>query len=528
MELATAPGLPGLGTISEMGGLGGLGADHSALSELTSYADSINREQAFTEAIRSSRTDMLAAVPAQEYIEDTRISKWTQVATSQGLSPQGEVTAYLSSAQCVDLKSTRMSGTMTITFPAGAVAAGNYWLLPSALPLMPFIYGIQIGQNGNVLQDPGTATDQGWLTQMRLAKKAFNDSDLIWSSTQLNAANINDYDGAAFSYTTIPNDYATPTTTDMRIPMTAAAQTFDITFTIRPTHSFFGIEKTWPPNLPLKLIVRWNPAMTSTLFNGQGAAAGTNVITQLYIHNIRTEEIYLVPEMRTYIMNHFETGPGTNLDQRALARTMNKAALFDPTFGIPQYNAADIGAIFQFDAFRLSSHAVSGTQWQIMPVMNGSARPTDIVVAIPHAQLPYGASLTPAANVELTSIQVLYNGQTIWDEPFTPITLGGGTNMEPMYAESRRYVLDDKGYMGPLTPWWNYETWAADHAWFVVKIAPSHNKNEIQPFRSAPLEIRGTFSTPVPAGMNIRVGLFFNQTMLLQKNNTAIFSLPIY
>jgi hypothetical protein len=526
MELATAPGLPGLSTISEMGGLGGMGADHTSLSELTSYAESLNREQAFTEAIRSSRTDMLAAVPAQEYIEDTRISKWTMTTTSQGFAPQGEVTAYLSSAQCVDLQSTRMTGSCSITFPAGTAGAANYFVVPTALPLMLMTYGVQIGQNGNVLQDPGTATDQCWLTQMRLAKRPFNESDLVYSSTRLGTV----LDGKALSYTTEPNAYTSnATVNEVTIPSGAAAQTLTFTFTIRPPHSFFGIEKTWPPNLPLKMIVRWNPSNTAGLIGAQGTAVDQLAAVEINVRvdYIRTEEIYLVPEMRTYIMNHFETGPGTNLDQRALARTMNKAALFDPTFGIPQYNAADVGAIFQFDAFRLSSHAVNGTQWQIMPVLNGSARPTTIVIAIPNPDIPYTSALAPQPGCTLNSLQVLYNGQTIWDSPFVPVA-DVGNNMEPLYAESKRNADADTGTVGPLTPWWNYESWKADHSWIVVKIAPSHNRNEIQPFRSAPVEIRGTFTTPVPAGMNIRVGLFFNQTMLLQKNNTAIFSLPIY
>jgi len=246
----------------------------------------------------------------------------------------------------------------------------------------------------------------------------------------------------------------------------------------------------------------------------------------LRIHTIRSEEIYLEPSMRTYIMNHFETGPLTNMNQLANARTMNSAALFDPTFGIPQYNAANIGAIFQFDVHRLSSHAISGSAFQIHPVLNGSARPKMLVLAIPNPNLPYSGTLTPATGCTLQTLQILYNGQTVWDEPYSQVT-DVNNNMLPLYAESARYAGCDRG-IGPKKPWFNYESWFADRGWIVINLAPSHNENEIQPNSSAPIEIRGTFTTAVPQGLNIRVGLFFDQTMLLQKNNTAIFSLPIY
>jgi hypothetical protein len=469
---------------------------------------------------------MTAAVPAQHYVEDTRNSKWTITNTNNGFAEQGSTTAYLSSAQCVDLKTTRLTGSIQITLPATAAAPvpADYYILPPALPLMVFTYGLQVGQNGNVLMDVGTSTDQFWLTQMRLAKRAFNNSDLVWSITQFQPGPKED--GQIFSWNMQPNVYNTPAgVTDITIPATAAQQVLQATFTIRPTHPFFNIVKTWPPNIPLKLLVEWKPALLATLVQTHGAALPATVA--LRVHTVRSEEIYLEPSMRSYIMNHFETGPLTNMNQLALSRTMNRAALFDPTFGIPQFNAANVGAVYQFEVNRLSSHAVSGTQFQFHPVLNGSARPTKLVISIPHPVLPYQSSLTPAAGCTLQTLQVLYNGQTVWDEPYTQVS-DVGDNMEPLYAESMRYAGADAGTIGVTKPWWGYEAWFADRSWIVVTLAPSHNDAEIQPNASAPVEIRGTFTAPAPAGMNIRVGLFFDQTMLIQKNNTTVFSLPIY
>jgi hypothetical protein len=526
MDMAGQLGLPGLSTISQTGSDPSYGSDHTSMHELTSYADDLNRAQALTEAVKASRTDMTAAVPAQHYVEDTRNSKWTITNTNNGFAPQGSTTAYLSSAQCVDLKTTRLTGSMQITIPGmvGPTPA-DYYILPSALPLMVFTYGLQIGQNGNVLQDVGTSTDQFWLTQMRLAKRAFNKSDLVWSETQWQANAQRD--GQIFNWNMGANNYATGAgVTDVTINATAGQQILTSTFTIRPTHPFFNIVKTWPPNIPLKLLVEWKPALLTQLIMPHGAAANTATM-ELRVHTVRSEEIYLEPSMRTYIMNHFETGPLTNMNQLALSRTMNRAALFDPTFGIPQFNAANVGAVYQFEVNRLSSHAVSGTQFQFHPVLNGSARPTKVVIAIPHQFLPFSASLTPAPGCTLQTLQVLYNGQTVWDEPYTQVT-DVANNMEPLYAESMRYAGADTGTIGVTKQWWGYEAWFADRAWIVVNLAPSHNDAEVQPNASAPVEIRGTFTAAPPAGMNIRVGLFFDQTMLIQKNNTTVFSLPIY
>lgn len=529
MDIFTQLGTPGLSTIDQTGVEPFLGGDHTALHELTSYADDLNQAQALTEAIKASRTDMTAAVPAQKYIEDTRNSKWTITNTNQGFSAQGSTAAYLSSAQCVDLQTTRLTGSIQLTIPAlgAAPTAADYYLVTPGLPLMCFTYGLQIGQNGNVLQDPGTSTDQLWLTQMRLAKKGFRDSDLIYSLVDFPVAG-NTGDGSAFSSGSVQSTYADGTKVfNPIIPATNANRVLTTTFTCRPTHAFFNIIKTWPPNIPLKLLIEWNPAITSTLIKGMGGAVGANkaISVELRIHTIRSEELYLEPSMRTYIMNHFETGPLTNMNQLAMARTMNKATLFDPTFGIPQYNAANIGAIFQFEVFRLSSHAINGTQFQIHPVLNGSARPTIIVIAFPHPSLPYSSTIA-GDNLTLQSLQILYNGQTVWDEPYTAIA-DVGENMEPLYAESSKYARSETG-IGTGKQWWRYPAWFQDHAWVIVNIAPSHNPAEIQPNSSAPVEIRGQFKTPVVAGTNVRVGLFFDQTMLLQKNNTAIFSLPIY
>lgn len=537
MDLAPQLGLPGLSTISQSGGNPTYGGGSSSLHELTTIADELNQAQALTEAIRSSRTDMTAAVPAQRYIEDTRNSKWTVTNTNNGLSTNGNSIAYLSSPQCIDLGTTRVTGSVAITFPAVAdAAAADYFILPTGLPLMLFTYGVQIGQNGNVLQDPGTSTDQYWLTQMRLFKSSFRKSDLFYSNSPWYTgagaipADVLGYDGDVFDWTTKPNVYGAPATVnEVTVAALADARTLSSTFCIRPTHSFFNIMKTWPPNVPLKLILSWSPALTRQLVGGTGRVTDAilnGIEIQIRLHTVRSEEIYLEPGMRQYIMNHFDNGPQTNLNTLAQARTLQASNLYDPTFGIPNYNPANISAVYQFDVHRLSSHSVSGNSFQFHPVMNGSARPTIVVIAIPNPQLPFQAALSPAANCTLQTLQVLYNGQTVWDEPYQQVD-DIGNNMLPLYAEALRYSSADQG-VGKAKSWLNYPAWENDHSFIVINVAPSHNPAEINPNASAPIEIRGTFTAAVPQGMNIRCGLFFQQTMLLQHNNTAVFSLPIY
>lgn len=523
-ELGAAPGFPGLSTISEMSSFPALSTDHEALNELTTYADEVNQAQSLSLATKSSRTDMMAATPAQRYILDTRSSKWTITNSTQGLQPDGETNAYLASAQCVDLKTTRLAGTMSINFPNVAVAAGNYWLLPRFMPLSCFTFGVLIGANGNTLQDVGTASDQMWLSQMRMARKPFNKTDLIIDGS-------NPLDGLSADYVAPPNDYTNNSSVnDLVIPATGAAFTFTYSFVIRPTHSFFGIEKTWPPALPIKLIAKWNSTNTSSLITPFGAAVGQAFAVNLRIDTIRSEEIYLVPDVKQYIMNHFITNSATNMTQTAQARLFNEASLFDPTFGIPQYNAANIAAIYQFETFRLSSHDISGSSFTAHPVLNGSARPKQMVIAIQNPVKNFAASLFASPDLTstfLTQLQVLYNGQTIWDEPFIP-NPDDNNNMTTLYAESKKNARVEFGLPALWCPWWNYQKWAKDEAWIIVNMAPSHNENEIQPNDAAPVEVRGQFSQAVPTGTRLRIGLFFDQTMLVQKSNNIVLSLPIY
>lgn len=529
LELASAPGLPGLSTIDQTGSYPAAGSAQDALNELTVYADELKKEQAMALAIRSSRTDMLAATPAQTYCVDTRNSKWTLTNAQNGFAQSGETVAYLASAQCVDLSTTRLTGSISITLPATDTPGNTkYFTAPPLLPLCLFTFGVQIGANGNVLQDVGTATDQIWLTQSRLFKKDFNKSDLFCTSNIRDSNN--NLDGSVLSYNTAVNNNAnTAGIQDNVFQSTAAAKTLVFTFTIRPNHSFFGIEKTWPPNLPIKLICRWNQATLVSLFQpsaAQNPAAVSSV--QLRIHTIRSEEIYFIPEMRQAIMNGFATGPVNNMNQLAAARTFNKNAMYDPRFNMPQFDPVQVAGIFQFEVFRLSRHAMSGNSFYINPVLNGSARPKILVLSFPHAFIPYSASLSPDGGTTfLKSLQVLYNGQTVWDEPYTQIS-DVGNNMLPLYAETRRYAKADAGQCYPSIGYVNYDRWAADNAFIVVRLAPSHNDNEIQPNDSAPVEIRGEFTGAVPASTTAIVALFYDQTMLMQRNNTAIFSLPIY
>jgi hypothetical protein len=537
MSLTPQLGLPGLNTISQVGSNPSYGSGMTSSHELTTIADELNEAQALCEAIRSSRTDMTSAVPAQRYCEDTRNSRWTVTNTNNGLSTSGDSTAYLSSPNCVDLPTTRINGSVALTFPgvAGAAPATDFFIIPSGLPAMLLTYGLQVGQNGNVLIDQGTSTDQYWLTQMRLFKNDFRKGDIFYSTSPWYTGagltpNVIGYDGQVFSYNNSPNAYgAASTVNEVTIGAQVNAFTASQSFSLRPTHPFFNILKTWPPNVPLKLVLTWSPNLFINMFNGAGAVTqpiASQVVVQIRIHSIRSEELYLEPGMRQYIMNHFDTGVGTNMNLLAQARTLQASNLYDPTFGIPNYNPGNIAAIYQFVVNRLSSHSVSGDAFQFHPVMNGSARPIQIVIAIPNPNLSYNASLTPADNCTLKTLQVLYNGQTVWDEPYTQISDVGG-NMLPLFAESCRYSNTEQG-LGVHRPSLNYSVWAADHAFIVINVAPSHNPAEINPNSSAPIEVRGSFTAAVPNGMAIRVGLFFDQTMLLQKNNTAVFSLPIY
>lgn len=522
-----APGVPGMSTIGTMDAVG-----HATTSELITFADELKQSQALAEAIKASKTDMQAAIHPQQYKEDTRSSKWTITQASNGFAQNGTATCYLSSAQCVDLASTRYAADVRITLPAVAAADPNadYWILGSLWGLLAFTNGVQVGQNGNVLVDLGTSTDQMWLTKMRAAKRQFDKAPLrfnqgSWVGTGINATRTQ------YSYDTPVNNYTDPNAVhETLFGASDTARVVTNSFVARPTHPFFTVAKLWPPNLPLKLTFEWNPTTTRGLVMGVGRAAAqqTAVTVELRFRTLRSSEIYLEPTMRAHIMGNFELGPQTNLNQLANANTQNRAALYDPSFGINNYNPQDVGAVYQYEVFRLSSHSINGSSFQIHPVLNGSARPKEIVIAFPHPTLNYEASLTPATGVQLQTLQVLYNGQTVWDEPYTALEDVGG-NMAALYAESRRYAGADQGLGSDVTdPWYNYPSWAADHAWIVIRTAQSHDDDEIQPNSSAPIEVRGTFTAPVPAGMQVRVGLFFDQTQIQQKNNTTVFALPIY
>jgi len=538
------PGLPGLESISQMmteDGPMDIGNEQGGAMGLTIYPQHDDQSKALQRAVRASRTDMPRATPPQRYIEDTRNNKWTITQSNASFSPTGNIVANLASGQFVDLQTTRVAGILSFTIPAAttAPAATDVLTIHPMAPLMAMTTGVQLGNNSNVVQDVGTSLDQPWLIAMQAAYEQFDTTRFIMDAyavaqvggvaTPVNAlwGGSNEYynprSQAATVFTTTTNNFF-PTIQ----PSTTGETTVYVNFVIRPAHPYFNIEKAWSPTLPLRLTLRWNSEMLNGVFLGSGQAANTTA--QLYIQTVRCEELWFTNEMKNHALKNFQTGQGINMNRTAMANTaQTSATLYDPSYGVASLNPQAVAAIYQYTSSRLSRHSISGNQFSFHPVLNGSARPKFMVIAIPNNIMNTFATLTPGNAAWLAQLQILYNGLTVWDEPYltssysTPAAIDGLSAL-PLYSESKRYAAADQ----QLRPrWWDYVRWADSACFIVVMLSASHNRDEIQPNMAAPVEVQGRFNVAPPTNTTILVGLFFDQTLICLRDNSTIQSLPI-
>jgi hypothetical protein len=472
--------------------------DNDTYAHLSTFAEEENYGQALTMAAQQSQTDMLKSVPTQNVTLDTRSTRWTITAASDGLSDTGNITANLASALCVKLNTTRVRGQIQMTFPA-TVADTNFIVAP-IFPLQGFYFGLNVGSNSTSIQDEGTSQDQPILLSMEIARKDFHHSKLI---------RVN-HDNADMRFNPVtPNNLTVP----------LAGGTVIVEFEFRPTCPLFACEKVWPPSIPLKMKVNWNVTTMANLFTPLGGATRPTITTKIY--DIISDEIQLNPILTSHLQASFMSAPTTNMDLMLKSMRNGSPAneLFDETFGIGgSYDISKIAAIYQFPQSRLSSHSIAGSSFDIHPVMNGSARPAMIVIAMPGAVAAGVASSLYATNV-FTSLQILYDGRTVYDQPLLPFQ---------MYSETLKSV--NSGFWTSnvsSTEYYQYDSWNSTYSFIVLKTGPSHNEEDIQPARSTQLEIRASYAT-LAGPSTVRVGLFFDQTLLVLKNNTVVSSLPIF
>lgn len=501
----------------------------TAWDRLNTYAEDDNFDQALNQATKQSRTEMSSAVPPQMYLEDTRVSKWTMQASSGGLSNDSEMTALLSSAHPIDIYSTRVQILFNLHIPAGAAADTNYVALHPIFALLCYTYGVYLGTNGSSIIDYGTTQDQPWLNVMRWAKRNFSDTDLVMTVTATPPTDL--ITGADYIRNAVLTNAPRMSRQWYTFPTSDVDQDIQLSVQIRPPHNFFAIKKCYPPNIPLKMLMKNTVDSMNRVILNHGGAAGValdGVVLTSQIDYIRSDELYFTPTMNEHIKSNFTNTATSNMNRIAVQRGQpigsGSSTLYDPTYGFPNYNPDSVGALYQYETNRLFSATISGASFYINPVTSTSARPKTLVVAFPRddpfpaaGRLPYTSSLYPN-NVEagrLTSFQVLYNGQTIWDSPITDAGY--------LYGESKKNVGGEKGLMN----WFTYDQFRSSYAFIVVHIAASHNMTEVQPNMSCPIEIQGQFGQAMPP-MSIRVGLFYDQTLSVMKTGAAVSSLPIY
>lgn len=475
--------------------------DGDTYAQLTTYNEDNDLGRAFTMAVQQSQTDMLKAVPTQNVTQDTRSTKWTLTQATDALSDSGSSVANLASAAPVKLFTTRIRGSVQVTIPATAAVGDNTYLLAPIFPLQGMSFGLEIGANASVVQDRGTSSDQPTLLSMMMARKTFRNQEIISIVSDANFYPATDAATVLSSQTT--------------------ESIFTVQFECRPTAGIFQCEKVWPPSIPLKLYIDWSPNSLKDLVNPAAGNTGTGAVIKMQITDIISDEVILNPLILDHMQMSFMAAPATNMD--IMLRNMRKGQagqeLYDHTFG-GQVDQSQMAAIFQYRVQRLSRFTVSGGSFDVFPVTNGSARPTEVVVIVPkHVSYPtnaqkFGSNLY-ATNI-LTSLQLIYDGKNYWHQP---------QNNFQMYSSSLKsvganYILDKN--------WFPYDTKSFD--FIVFKTGPSHNSEDVQPARSTQMELRGTWDASIPqyTQFTLFVGLFFDQTAIALKNNTIIQSLPIF
>lgn len=478
--------------------------DNETFTHLTTFAEEDSTAQALTLAAQRSQTDMLEAVPTQNVTLDTRTTRWTITSEQDVLTTSADLKANLASALVVKLNTTRVRGSITLAFPGTATANDKYLLCP-VFPIQGFSFGLRVGGNSTVVQDVATQEDQGILMSMEATRKNFTDQKVPKMIVGKPGFLFNPDGSNTFSV--------------------AGGGQVIVEFEMRPNCALFACEKAWAPSVPLQLTVRWTPTLLQRLCTPIGTAPALTSI-QARVSDIVSDEIQLNAILTKHLQMHFLTSEATNMDLvvRNLAGGSAASQLFDQTFGMGTgFDMGKISAIYQYPVSRLATFTITGNSFDIFPVTNGSARPSMIVIKFPGNE---GVTTDTTPNAEtlysqniMSSLQLLYDGRTYFDQPLTAFQ---------MYAETVRnigggYVADFKQkYFAP-------DVWNDHYCYIVLKTGPSHNDNDIQPARATQLELRGTLTAAIPAGKSIliHVGLFYDQTLLIMKNNTAISSLPI-
>lgn len=472
--------------------------DDATFSKLSAYADDDAYEQSLAHATQASNAEMMAAVPTQNYIDDTRESLLAANQNQMGPATNNKILANLVSAQCVKLPTCRINGYCMLSAPDATAEA------PITLQTFPYLWanminiGVQCGTNGCVVVDEGLGLEQLWKNYMFLMAKNFREQRYPHISSKYLDLILEAGDGTTKDLATFTFKNSTPIRYD---------------FSIAPNHHLFRSAKLWPPNLPMRINLSWDADKTSKLFISTGAAANLNVA--IAIDSITVDEVFLNALVKEQVMANFEITPLTNIN--AINRGFNagfgpsdRKVLMDPTFGIRNYDPSNTAAIFQYKDTRIQNFNVSGTVFDLQPVQNGSARPTRIIIAFTSPNKPMLSSSISL----LKNMQIMYDGRTLFHKPYGPFELYRET-MKTLKADAEKH---------------SYHTWASyvalDQGFIVVDTGPSRNENEINPARATQISLKGEFNQSV-SNVNVRVTMVYDQTMTAFKNNEVAIALPL-
>lgn len=479
---------------------------------LNSFAEDDHEEQALNAVAQVSRVDLLNPTPTQGYIHDTRRTIWATTATAGStLTTNNVLTATLCSANCVDLPRTRVLGRLNISWPAdGAVVTAPVRFSPLFWEQL-FTLGLRVGSNASRIEDKGKSGDHTQLINMRHANRPWHKS--LYKHTSSLVQDQSEFfrmDGGTpaeiLPYTTIVAD--------------ANAGSATVYFSVRPTHGLFQQNKLWAPNVPIILDLEWNSQRFSDFIDASGFAANRFTYS-VAVDTIYSDELILHPTLAKHIESNFFTSPTNNINMISAARLATQGMngpLLDFTNGL-KMNPSDMAAVYQFRTSRLASFSIPNqTTFEVMPVINNSARPRYLTLRLDNAApgAPAVTAPTGCTIANLVSLQVLYNGQTIYDRIQNPFNLYFQTRADA-HAEG------NGGYS--YVP---FVTWNTNWAFIVVDVGPSHNKDEIQPVMPSQIVIRGEFAQPTPQNAQISVGMEYDQTMVVTKNGTAIQSVPTW
>lgn len=472
--------------------------DETTYAKLSSYADDDLYDQSLAHATQASNAEMMAAVPTQNYVDDTRESLLSINQNQTGPASENSLLAQLVSAQCVKLPTCRIHGYVNISAPEATPEANVSfrtfpWLWSNLINL-----GVQSGTNGCVMVDEGLGAEQIWKNYAYLMSKNFED---------------NKYPAVGTKYLDKIFESGDKTMDDMNVFTFTDANPIRYDFSFGPNHHFFRSAKLWPPNLPLRLRLTWDADKTRRLFIPTGEKTAISI--QIAIESITIDEVHLNPVVKDQVLANFEITPLTNIN--AINRGFNagfgpseRRPLVDNTLGIRDYNPDRIAALFQYKDTRIQNFNVSGTTFDVQPVQNGSARPGRIVVTF-----TTNGSPTLYSDISiLKNLQVFCDGRTLFHKALTPFDLWRET-MKTVKAD-----LDRKQYF----TWRSYI--ALKQGYIVLDLAPSRNENEINPARATQITLSGEFNQP-QMNTNIRVTMIYDQTMTAFKNNEVAIALPL-